>query len=156
MGASLGRDIAAELLLKHAGAQTDVTAGGSGDATEIVGDTIDLTALASRAQSVAFICDVEATLQEDQTITIVGDIEVSEDGGTTWTTHVTSATLLTLTGDSGGSTEYGVAKVGSELALEGVNAVRVNLTPDCSAANTDTAKVGGIVAVFGGLDELPQ
>ena len=154
--ASLGRDIASEILLEHAGAYTAATAGGSGDATEIVGTTIDLTALASRPQSVVFLIPCAATLAATKTLTLVGDIEVSDDGGSTWTTQVTSSTLLTLTGQSGGSTEKDVAKIGVNLALTDINAVRVNVTPDMSATGTDTAKIGGIVAVFGGLDQLPQ
>jgi len=49
-----------------------------------------------------------------------------------------------------------VAHVGARLDKKDLNAIRINVTPDCEAADTDTAKIGAGVAIFGGLDAVPQ
>ena len=61
--------------------------------------------------------------------------------------------MLTLTGDTGGSTEAGVGVVGADLR-SARRYVRVVATPDLSAADTDTASIDA-VAVLYGADELP-
>ena len=150
---ALGKDVAAILLPLHAFDQTDVAAGGAGDNAQIVGSSIDLLSLATHAQSVAFVVPAEATLGQDETLTVTADIQQSADGST-WSELVASQTILTLTGGTGGSTEKSAAKIGADLT-KGDRYVRVRVTPDLSRANTDTAKVMG-AAVFGGLQELPQ
>ena len=149
MGAR-GEDLKAETLSAFALASTAVTAGGSGDNTEVVGVTIDIGSLAERPNSVSFEVPFVATLAATQTGVVTGLIQQSVDG-TTWTTLVASATLLTLTGPSGGGTVRGVARIGSSLLKKDCNYIRVKATPNLSAANTDTAVLGAGVAVFGGL-----
>ena len=81
---------------------------------------------------------------------MAGLIEYSADNST-WATLVASATLLTLTGQSGGSTETGVALMGADLVQSNVNYVRFKATPNLSRGATDTMNVGASVAIFGGI-----
>jgi len=70
-------------------------------------------------------------------------IETSPDNAN-WTTEVASATLLTLTGGAGGSTEVGIAKVGCRLDKKDVRYVRVKATPNLNATDTDTARSAAV------------
>jgi len=151
---ALGYSVGDHLLVEPAAAITDLTAAGAGDNTEIVGSSLDITSLACRPNSVCFIVHAKAVLTEAKTLTIVGDVEYSADG-TTWTSLAASATLMTLTGDTGGSTEADAVKVECRLDKADLKYVRINATPDLNHTGTDTARVA-IVAVFGGLQEVPQ
>ncbi len=133
---------------------TAVTAGGSGDATEITGTTINLATQSRRVASVDFEIPVRAVLGANETITVVGKIETSPDNST-WTALATNATLLTLTGGSGGTTEVGVARIGCDVLQNNYQYIRVKVTPDMSRANTDTAVVGGGVAILASSDQQP-
>lgn len=149
-----GKDLKNQVIAAFAEPVVSVTAGGSGDATEAVGNSINLESLAKRPASVLFAIPVRATLAEGETIGVVGKIEKSADGST-WVDLLASASLLTLTGGSGGSTEEGVALMGADLVESGCKFIRAKFTPDMSRANTDTASVGAAVAIFGGIDRAP-
>lgn len=148
-----GKDIKGETLSVFARASTGaITAAGAGDNTEITGSSINIASLAHRPSSVVFEIPVTATLAATQTCVVTGLIEKSVDGST-WTTMVASATLLTLTGPSGGATVTGVARVGGDLIQSNANFIRFKATPNLSASGTDTMNVGAAVAVFGGLHD---
>jgi hypothetical protein len=148
---SHGKDLKGQTLSHFARAATAaITAAGAGDNTEITGDSINLSSLASRPSSVVVEIPVTATLAATETCIVVGELEKSVDGST-WSDLVASATLLTLTGASGGSTEKGVARIGADLIQSDANYIRFKATPDLSRAGTDTMQVGAAVAVFGGL-----
>jgi hypothetical protein len=151
---ALGYAIGDHLLVEPAAAITDLTAAGTGDNTEIVGSSLDITALASRPGSVCFIVHAKAVLTEAKTLVIVADVEYSADGST-WTSLVAEATIMTLTGDTGGSTEADAVKVEARLDKADLKYVRINATPNLSATGTDTARVA-IAAIFGGLQNVPQ
>lgn len=147
------KDLISVTLAKFARAATAaITAAGAGDNTQLDGSTLDIEALATRPSSVMFLIPVTATLAEGETCTVTGLIQKSADG-TNWDTLRASATLLTLTGGSGGSTETGVARVGADVVESDCRYVRFRATPDLSASGTDTMQVGAAVAVFGGLME---
>mgnify|MGYP000246303203 CR=1 FL=1 len=146
---SLGKDLKGETTSKFALTSTAVTAGGTGDATEIDGASIDTTALGVKAQSVLFSIPCRAVLGATQTLTVIGNLQDSADNST-WADINDSATLLTLTGGSGGTTETGVARMGFDLT-RARRYVRCQVTPDLNRANTDTAVIGAGVATFGGL-----
>jgi hypothetical protein len=150
---ALGRDIKAETYPVYALASTAVTAGGGGDNVEIVGATLNLANL-PKAESVVFEVPCKAVLAATKTLVVVGKIQDSANGSD-WADLVASATLLTLTGGGGGSTEYGVARVGVDLN-KARQYVRASATPNLSATATDTADVGAGLAEFGGLQEMPQ
>lgn len=148
---SHGKDLKGQTLAKFAGvASAAITAGATGDNTEIVGDTIDLTTLSARPSSVVFDIPVRATLADTKTCIVTGLIEKSADN-TNWEVLVASATLLTLTGLTGGTTEKGVARIGADLIESDCRYIRFKATPDLNATGTDTMTVGGVVATFGGL-----
>lgn len=147
-----GKDIQAETMSRFARAATVViTAAGAGDATELVGSAIDIRLLPHRPSSVVFEIPVTATLGATQTCIVTGLIEKSVDNST-WVVMKASATLLTLLGGAGGTTETGVARVGADLIESGANFIRFKATPDLNRAGTDTMQVGAAVAVFGGQE----
>lgn len=149
---SLGKDIKGDTISKFALVSTSATAGGSGDATEIDGASIDTTALSAKVQSVVFEIPCRAVLGAANTLVVIGNLQDSANGSD-WTDITDSATLLTLTGGSGGSTETGTARMGYDLT-KARRYVRCQVTPDLNRANTDTAVIGAGVAVFGGLQAI--
>jgi hypothetical protein len=149
---SHGKDLKAQTHSVFARISTgSITAAGAGDNTEITGDTINIQTLPNRPASVVFEIPVVAVLGATQTCIVTGLIEKSVDG-TTWTTMLASATLLTLLGGSGGTTEKGVARMGADLIESNANYVRFKATPDLNRAGTDTMTVGAAVAIFGGFE----
>lgn len=145
---SLGKDVNSTFILAYALDSTAATAGGSGDATEAAGATLDTQGLATKANSVSFLIGAKTTLTAAKTLTVAARIQHSVDNSV-WTDLVALATLLTLT-----ATGTGSCKVGSDLT-GAKRYVRIAVTPDLSHTSTDTATVFA-VAVFGGLQELPQ
>lgn len=139
-----------------ASAFTALTAGGTGDNTAVTGLTIDRQAC-GMPQNAVFSLAYQATLAAGQTLSIksVG-LEHSADGST-WVAYtppggVPASPGAVATGQTGGSTERGVARVAA--ILSGANRyVRLNWTPDLSAAGTDTATVAAI-ATMAGFDRL--
>jgi hypothetical protein len=142
---SHGKDIKGATLSKFCLAGS-LTAAGTGDNTLITGDTINLQTLAARPASVVFEIAGRAVLAATKTLVITALVEASIDG-TTWTTLVASATVLTLT-SSAGSTEVGVGRIGVDLIQADLNYIRLKATPDLNNTATDTAIVAA-VAVFG-------
>lgn len=147
---SLGKDVNSGFILAYALDSTAATAGGSGDATEAAGASLDTQALATKAGSVSFLIGAKCSLTAAKTLTVAARIQHSVDNSV-WTDLVALATLLTL---SATGTNTGSCKVGSDLT-GAKRYVRVAVTPDLSASGTDTATIFA-VAVFGGLQELPQ
>lgn len=145
---SHGKDIRGRTLTRAA-LGGSLTAGGTGDNTQITGPTINIQSLAGRPAGMVFEIVARAVLAATKILTVTALVESSVDG-TTWTTLVGSSTVLTLTGAAGGSTEHGVGRIGVDLIQSNVNFIRLKATPDLDAANTDTAIVAA-VAVFGSL-----
>lgn len=151
--ASLGRDIESEILTKYALDSTDAVAGGTGDEDEVDGITIDKSALPSRALSASFVIGATATLAQTKTLVVTANLQDSADGSN-WDDLTSPATILTLTGATGGSTETGTGRIGVDLT-KARQYVRIQATPDLNATGTDTATIFGL-AIFGGFQELPQ
>lgn len=145
---SHGKDLRGRTLSRAAAAGR-LVAGGTGDNTEIVGATINLATLAARPASVVFEVVGRAVLAATATLVIAAEVEGSSDG-TTWVDLVASATVLTLTGGAGGTTELGAGRIGVDLIQSNASFIRLKMTPNLSAANTDTAEVAS-VAVFDAL-----
>jgi hypothetical protein len=148
------KNIGASISARNAAGPAALTAGGAGDNTAVTGVIIDRAAL-GWPKSVVVAIPYTATLAAGATLSIgsvlqTGDAENLSDA----TTFATVATGVQATGGSGGTTEQGEIEV--DLDLSGAKRrVRLNFTPDLSAANTDTARVGAVL-VFGGADRLPQ
>ncbi|HTK34556.1 MAG TPA: hypothetical protein VL358_04610 [Caulobacteraceae bacterium] len=144
---SMSRDLASEVYPLFAASAVAATAGGSGDATAAPGDSIDLTALPDRFESVAFAITAKSVLAATKTMTLTAKIETSADNST-WSDLLASATVILSTGAGGGSTEKAAAIIGASLE-NAQRYVRVNVTPDLSATGTDTTAIAS-TALFGG------
>jgi hypothetical protein len=137
----------------RAAANTAVTAGGSGDATAVTGVIIDRAAL-NWPQSAVFAVPFTTTLAAAATLSLVMTVQSGENSGLSdAATLATRANAVIATGPGGGGTVTGCINLDVNLAGAG-RYVRVNFTPDLSAANTDTAALSA-VAVFGGARRLP-
>lgn len=152
MQAGLGRDIKGLTKAVFALLSTPLTAAGSGDATTVNGSAIDTTGF--KAESIVFQIPCKAVLTATQTLTVKATVEHSSTSNSGFTAVVAEATALTLTGGTGGTTEYGVARAGVDLN-KCLKYVRVTALPDLSHTGTDTAVMGSAVATFGGVQELP-
>lgn len=125
------------------------TAGGSGDNTKVTGQTINRQGFLSGVLAVAF----KATLAEDETVSFAVEVQESADGSNWGTAEVLQAATVAATGDTGGSTEYGVVEINENLKGR-KKYVRYNITPDLSATTTDTL-TWGATFVLGGADVKP-
>lgn len=138
----------------RAAANTAVTAGGAGDNTAVTGVIIDRAAHGF-AQSCVVAIPYTTTLAAAATLSIGYTVQTGENSGLSdATTFNSAASAVVATGPGGGGTVTGVFEVNLPLIGAG-RFVRVNFTPDLSAANTDTAALSAVV-VFGGADRLPQ
>jgi hypothetical protein len=134
----LSRNPASDMYALYVGAAVAVTAGGAGDATVATSTVIDLTALPDRFEAIAFPIVATTTLAATRSLAVVAKIETSADNAT-WTDLTAPATALTLASTAGGTVNGGaVVDASLEYALR---YVRLSITPDLSAANTDTASI---------------
>lgn len=144
-------DIGANLAAKYAVAGTDVTAGGSGDGTEVDGAWIDMQDFGSSKIVIAYT----ATLADGETLSIAANAQDATDSSGTGAADFGTAYSSTVvaTGDTGGSTETGVVELDLDVT-EANRYVRVQFTPTMSAATTDTAELAAVYVV-GGADRNP-
>lgn len=148
------RNIGALISVLRASANAAATAGGSGDATEVVGATLDRGAIGF-PQSCVLAIPFSAVLAEDETLSIACDIEAGNESDLSDATAVKTATsAVVATGPTGGGTVTGTLEVDASIMGAG-RYIRANFTPYLSAADTDTAALSSVM-VFGGADRLPQ
>ena len=148
------RNIGALIAVLGASANVAVTAAGSGDNTEVVGDILD-RAIQGNPQSGVLAIQYTAMLTDGETLAISYDVEKGN------TENLSDALLLATgvsqvvaTGPAGGGTVRGTFEV--DLKLSGAGRyVRANFTPNLSASGADTAALSAVV-VFGGADRNPQ
>lgn len=139
----------------RAGGGGRLVAAGTGDNTAVVGPYV---ARPGMALSAKLVITARAVLAAAATLT-VDDVLIehaSAVGGTgnaSFRAVNNTASTLTLTGGSGGTTELGVLEIDVDLA-GGMEFLRATYTPDLSAANTDTAEVTA-TWIFGGQSSLP-
>lgn len=127
----------------------EALAAGTGDATEVEGQSIDRLGFDSAAVLIIF----KAVLTDTEDVAFAVEVQESADD-TTWDTAVElQASTVAVTSD-GGTTEYGTVKIKDDLSGR-KRYVRYNITPNLSAGATDTVHFGA-VAVLGGAFELPQ
>jgi hypothetical protein len=149
------KDFGACIKPMFAAVETDVTAGGSGDDTEVNGAWIDTRGFESLEAIISFT----ATLAANETLSLAAQVQHASlangsDGEDVSTDHIKAlASTAVATGEAGGSTETGVHALGIDLTML-KRYVRVQFTPDLSAADTDTAKVG-MAYVLGGARNAP-
>ncbi len=145
---SADKDVNAEAATALIGAG-QLTAGGAGDNTAIVGKTIDRLAHGGIHMSALVDFGAVATLAEAATLSLAAEYQDS-DNGSSWSTAVPLYTSTVIaTGGAGGSTETALET--SHVDLSGLKRyVRFNCTPDLSAADTDVAAVVGTIFMVGG------
>lgn len=145
------RDLHSEITVRRAAANTAATAGGAGDNTAVTGVIIDRAAL-GWAESVVVAIPFTTTLASAQTLSVSWTLQHGEDSGLSdAATLATSGAAVVATG---AGTVAGVVEAG--VSLRGARRyVRLNFTPDLSAANTDTAALSAVL-VFAGANRLPQ
>lgn len=131
------------------------TAGAAGDNTEVTGETIDR----NNAMSATFVVNAKAVLAANETLTVKAtlqhyindawaDMDADQQPG-----GAANSTIFTLTGPGGGGTVQGSAEIDVDLSRNGDD-IRIQVLPDLSRANTDTATVAA-VCVLGGLVMAP-
>ena len=129
------------------------TAGGSGDATSVTGNTIDRMGFSTGSMPRSALMGVlyEATLASGATLSLAFAVQDSPDG-TNWSDYQTVASAVVATGPNGGGAVKGSANI--QVDLNGARRyTRLNYQPDLSASGTDTAYADG-VGFFAGFDRL--
>lgn len=137
-------------------------AGGTGDATEVLGAIVDQLAHEDLRSGCIVICG-SATLAEDKVLAL-GDIKI-EHGDEDDLSDVEdyeyadfcapASVAAQVTGGSGGSTE--IVEYKQRVNLQGVKRYwRVAFTPDLDATGTDVFTLGGGVVLIGGEAPLTQ
>lgn len=120
------------------------TAGGAGDNSAVTGESIDRQGFGSGTLAVAY----KAVLSQAATLSLTVTRQDSDDG-TTWNDAETlHAAAVVATGETGGSTEQSVLKVKDSYEVK-ARYVRYVITPNLSAANTDTASVSAVLVLGG-------
>lgn len=137
----------------RAGANIAATAGGSGDAAEAAGVIIDRAAI-GMPQSAVLAIPYTATLAEGETLSIGYTVQEGAASDLSDAATLKTGSVTAATGGSGGSTETGCVEIDLKTIAAG-RYVRANLTPDLSAASTDTAALASLL-IFGGMDRVPQ
>lgn len=147
------RNIGAMIAGLVAAGPVALTAGGSGDNAAVTGVIID-RATHGWPQSAVAVLPFLATLAEDETLAVTATLQHgSEADLSDAETLLTVATGAQATGDTGGSIEQNQVEVDLSLAAA-KRYIRLNLTPDLSAADTDIAAIAAVL-VLGGANRLP-
>lgn len=127
-----------------------VTAGGSGDATEVNAAWVSREAATGLANSMKVIVSYTATLAAGATLTFAGNMQDATAIGGTGAADYGDAVAATVvaTGATGGSTETGTFEIDVDLA-GAREFVRAQITPNLSASGTDTAAWNVTYVFFG-------
>jgi hypothetical protein len=138
MGFATDHDLIGRTKVTYGGDNVAVTAGGTNDATQQTGVTLDRFAL--NLPLVGLLClRYKAVLAAAATLSLAYVIEHSDDG-TNFVAYQSANASVIATGPAGGGTVRDVFKVNVDLA-GAKQYVRAKYTPDMSAANTDTAEL---------------
>lgn len=129
-----------------------LVAAGTGDNTKVTGTTIDRRQTQGIASSLVLAVGYSGTIANTKTLSFAVERQQSSDG-TTWdTAEVIQAETVAVTSTADGAYS-GVVEFDQDLA--GCKQfVRYNVTPNLSAAGTDTAEWHA-VAVLGGTPQIP-
>ncbi|WP_193171261.1 hypothetical protein [Nisaea nitritireducens] len=126
-----------------------VVAGGAGDNVEANGAFIDRRGY----NSLKVLVPYTATLGDADTLSLAANVQSAADAAGTGATDYGEAlaSAVQATGGGGGSTETGVLELDYDLSGCGPF-VRVQVIPDLSAANTDTADLAAVYVLAGATD----
>jgi len=142
-------NVGALLAARYAKAGVDVTAGGTGDATEVDGAWIDRRGF----NSVKVVINYTATLAATKTLAIAANLQDASASDGTGAADYGDALASTVqaTGATGGSTETGVVEL--DFDVSGADRyIRIQFTPDLNASGTDTAELGAIYILAGSTE----
>jgi hypothetical protein len=130
-------------------------AGGAGDNATVTGATIDRLGFGNGSLAGVLNAGVayDAVLASAATLSISYVVQDSDDG-VTFASYRTGAASVVATGPAGGGAVNGVFDIGSINLSSARRYIRLNYTPDLSAANTDTAALRAI-GFAAGFDRLP-
>lgn len=131
----------ADITIRRAGAATTLTAAGSGDNTQIVGDIFDRLSM-NFPKSLTVAIGFTTTLAANKTLTIKSlTIEHGDDSALADAANLYAPSDVVVATDSGsGSTLKGQQKYSTDLH-PAKRYVRLKYTPDLNATGTDTALV---------------
>ena len=132
---------------------TALTAGGAGDNTEVNGASVDRKTGGVLRHNATLVILHRSVLAAAATLSISVQLQDSPDN-TNWTDFGDAHNLgVVSTGGGGGSTEIDVEEI--VLSVAGAERyIRAQVTPNLSAANTDTSGVAAIWMLSGG-DKTP-
>jgi hypothetical protein len=147
------RNIGDLIKVARVGANIAATAGGTGDNTAVTGAIIDRYEIGTPASAVLAI-SYTATLAEGETLSVTYTVQEGDQSNLSDAETLATATVVAATGGTGGSTVTGCLEIDLKT-IAGGRYNRVNITPDLSAADTDTAALAAVL-VFGGMDRVPQ
>lgn len=149
MSFAVGRDIGSQLLIKAAAAGRLVAAG-TGDATEITGQTIDrMGARGQMYQSAKIAAAYHCVLTDTKTLSIGLKIQESADGSNWDTAEVIYAATVVATAANPALEFTGVKVTDLDLSSR-KRYVRFNPTPDLNHSGTDVAEIAVTVTLGGG------
>lgn len=134
---------------------TAVTAGGSGDATQVDSAWIDrLPADCGPFHSAKIIISYTATLAAAATLAFAAQFRDATDGSGTGAANYLAAigSTVVATGPTGGGTVTGTVELDVDL-VAAREFFQARITPDLSAANTDTAAFSVVAVLFGGREQ---
>lgn len=133
------------------GSISTATAGGTGDATEVSGAYVNRDGFESAKMIIAY----KAVLAQAATLSLAANIQDATDGSGTGVADFGDAlaNAVIATGETGGSTEEGVVEIDVDLNMAN-KFIRSQVTPNLSAANTDTCTIA-VTWVLGGARILP-
>ena len=139
-------------MIKDFGAQLDLLsgtgarglAGGTGDATEVLGAIVDTLAQPGIESGCIVVCGT-ATLADTKVLDL-GDIKIEHGDETDLSDAADFSTPVDLTsvavGDTGGTTELFGIKINVPNMAGCKRYWRIAFTPDCDATGTDTFSLG--------------
>jgi len=134
---------------ENAGAPSLITAAGTGDATKVTGQSIDLLGKTSGGSGILVVSGV-AALTAAKTLSIAVELQESSDNSSWDTAEVVEAATVvaSATGNNQFVRSYGI------LLKSRKRYIRFNVTPDLSHSGTDTATFSSCL-VIAGDDVLP-
>lgn len=147
-------NIGASIAVVRGSANATLTAGGSGDNTQVVGAIIDRAAY-NYPLSCVLAITVKAVLAASKKLTLKSVILEHDDTSNlaSATTFAAPADVDVLVDSGSGSTMTGQKEYDIDLA-GAKRYIRLSFTPDLNATGTDTAEAASVV-VLGGVDTLP-
>jgi hypothetical protein len=146
----MSTDVGSCLAARYATAGVDITAGASAsDGVEVNGEWIDRQGF----NSVKVVIVYTTTLAATKTLSIAANLQDATDSSGSGANDFGTAYSSTVvaTGESGGTTEKGVVEFDFNL-LTADRYIRIQFTPDLSAANTDTAEIAAVYVLGGGVE----